>query len=79
MFIRSRIQTSLGKHAIYNYQDENGDTSYIRRMVTYEDGSNVYTKNEDGTYTDGDGHVGKRLVRKMMETQHIPTQPTMAR
>ncbi len=27
------------------------------RMVTYEDGSNVYTKNDDGTYTDGDGHV----------------------
>ena len=36
---------SLG-NTIYSYKDENGDTSYIRRMVTYEDGSNVYTKNE---------------------------------
>lgn len=50
---------SLG-NAIYSYKDENGDTTYIRRMVTYEDGSNnVYTKNDDGTYTDGNGHVWK--------------------
>ena len=48
---------SLG-NTIYSYKDENGDTTYIRKMVTYEDGSNnVYTKNDDGTYTDGDGHV----------------------
>ncbi len=54
---------SLG-NTIYSYKDENGDTSYIRRMVTYEDGSNVYTKNEDGTYTDGDGHVWKATGEK---------------
>ena len=50
---------SLG-NTIYSYKDENGDTTYIRRMITYEDGSNnVYTKNDDGTYTDGNGHVWK--------------------
>ena len=48
---------SLG-NTIYSYKDENGQVSYIRKMVTYSDtDGTIYTKNDDGTYTDGDGHV----------------------
>lgn len=45
-------------NAIFSYTDASGNTSYIQRVITHKGSDNqIYTANEDGTYTDANGHV----------------------
>lgn len=55
------VYTEAGKDAdgntIYAY-DNNGTKQYIQKVVTYQGSDNLtYKANDDGTYTDKDGHV----------------------
>lgn len=43
---------------IYSYKDAAGNETYIQKVVTYKGSdNNTYTANNDGTYTDANGHV----------------------
>lgn len=47
-----------GGNQIYSYKDQNGNEKLIQRVVTYKGSdNNTYTRNADGTYTDGSGEV----------------------
>ncbi len=49
---------------IFTYTDASGNKSYLTGVTSYTDGTNTYTLNDDGTYTDGSGKVYKRTAEQ---------------
>ena len=51
-------------NTVYKYTDDNGNASYITGVVSYTDGTNTYTLNDDKTYTDTNGNVYTKTTEK---------------
>lgn len=62
--IYTKNGTDADDNAIYTYTDASGNKSYMTGVVSYTDGTNTYTVNEDGTYTDTSGKVYKKTAEQ---------------
>ncbi|MGN0350660.1 MAG: flagellar filament capping protein FliD [Roseburia sp.] len=62
--VYTKSATDEDGNTVYAYTDADGNKSYITGVVSYTDGTNTYTLNDDKTYTDELGNVYTKTTEK---------------